>query len=190
MVLTMTWGIGWTFITALKVWKTFHWWTLFVKRIWCLSYKISEELCVITLKGDAKFKGKLTCSWKNNLSNLVNFHSRSQKSLNLHFDGFLLSEAYKDLSEKVQKRYVSWYWRVMQSLNKNWLLVPKMTREIWWILMWAVASLKVCTLISYFCRKYLMFELTKYRGVVSWKMNYCFKNDISNLVTFHTSSWK
>ena len=28
-------------------------------------------------------------------------------------------------------------------------------------------SLKICTLIGYFCRKYVMFELKKYRGVVS-----------------------
>ena len=59
------------------------------------------------LKGGAKFKGKLTCGLKNDLTNLVNFHARSQKSGNLHFDGFLLSKAYKDLDEKVQKSYVS-----------------------------------------------------------------------------------
>ena len=44
----------------------------------------------MTLKGDAKSKGKLTCGLKN-----------------LHFDGLLLSKAYKDLDEKVQKSYVS-----------------------------------------------------------------------------------
>ena len=27
--------------------------------------------------------------------------------------------------------------------------------------------LKICTLMGYFCRKYVMFELKKYRGVVS-----------------------
>ena len=59
------------------------------------------------LKGDTKFKGKLTCGLKNDLINLVNFHASSQKSGNLHFDGFLLSKAYRDLHEKVQKSYVS-----------------------------------------------------------------------------------
>ena len=44
--------------------------------------------------------------------------------------------------EKVQKNYASWEWRVMQSLKKNWLLDPKMTTGIWWILMRPVASLK------------------------------------------------
>ena len=57
----------------------------------------------MTLKGDAKFKGKLTCGLKNDIRNLVNFHASSRKSENLHFDGLLLSKAYKVLNEKVQK---------------------------------------------------------------------------------------
>ena len=60
----------------------------------------------MTLKGDAKFKGKLTCSLKNDIRNLVNFHLSSQKSENMQF-GFPLSKAYKDSDEKVQKSYVS-----------------------------------------------------------------------------------
>ena len=34
------------------------------------------------------------------------------------FDGFLSSKAYKVLDEKVQKNYLSWHWRVLQSLRK------------------------------------------------------------------------
>ena len=49
------------------------------------------------LKGDAKFKGKLTRGLKNEIRNLVNFHTSSQKSENLH----------KVLDEKVQKSYFS-----------------------------------------------------------------------------------
>ena len=61
----------------------------------------------MTLKGDTKFKGKQACGLKNNLMNLLNFHVSSLKSGNLHFDGLLLSKAYKDLDGKVQKSYVS-----------------------------------------------------------------------------------
>ena len=121
----------------------------------------------MTLKGDAKFKGKLTRGLKNDIRNLVNFHASSRKSENLHFDGLLLSKAYKDLDEKVQKSYVSWHWRVMQSLKKNWLLVPKMTWGIWWILMGAVASLKICTLMCYFCQQHIKFQPKKYRRIIS-----------------------
>ena len=61
----------------------------------------------MTLKDDAKFKGKLKCGLKNDIRNLVNFHASSQKSQNLHFDWILFSKAYKDLDEKVQNSYVS-----------------------------------------------------------------------------------
>ena len=47
------------------------------------------------LKGDAKFKAKLTRGLKNDIMNLVNFHASSRKSENLHFDGLFLSKAYK-----------------------------------------------------------------------------------------------
>ena len=61
----------------------------------------------MTMKSDAKFKGKLTFGLKSNLRNLLNFHASSWKSGNLHFDGLLFSKAYKDLDEKVQNSYVS-----------------------------------------------------------------------------------
>ena len=57
----------------------------------------------MALKGDGKFKGKLTCSLKNNTRNLVNFHASSRKSEILDFDRILLTKTYKDLDEKMQK---------------------------------------------------------------------------------------
>ena len=45
----------------------------FVESILCLSQKSAEELCVITLKNDAKYEEELTCALKNNMGNLVNF---------------------------------------------------------------------------------------------------------------------
>ena len=66
----------------------------------------------MTLKGDAKFKRKLTSGLKNDIRNLVNFHVSSRKSGNFHFEWIPLSEAYKDLDEKVQKGYFSYHERV------------------------------------------------------------------------------
>ena len=67
----------------------------------------------MTVKGDPKFKGKLTRGLENDIKNFVKFNSSSQKSENLHFDGLLLSKAFKVLNEKVQKSDVSWHWRVI-----------------------------------------------------------------------------
>ena len=61
----------------------------------------------MTLNGDANFKGKLTRGLKNDIRNSVSFHVSSRKYENLHFYGFLLSKAYKDLNEKVLTSYVS-----------------------------------------------------------------------------------
>ena len=121
----------------------------------------------MTLKGVAKFKRKLTCGLKNDIRNLVNFYASSWKSKNWHFDWIRLSKVYKYLDEKVQKSYVSWNWRVMQSLKKNWLLVPKMTWGIWWILMRVVASLEICTLMCYFCQLAYKVQPKKYRRIIS-----------------------
>ena len=55
----------------------------------------------MTLKSNAKLKGKLTHGLKNDIKNLVSFHSSSRKSENLHFYGLLFSKAYKVSDEKV-----------------------------------------------------------------------------------------
>ena len=105
-------------------------------------------------------------------------------------DSLLLPIAYKVSTNKVQNNYLSWHCKMIQTMKKNWLFIWKMILGIWWTFTWAVESLKICTLKDCFCRKYAMFELKRCRGVVLWKMTDGFKNDISNLVNFPTSSWK
>ena len=107
-------------------------------------------------------------NWHEAWRNLVNFHAGSQMSENLYFDGLLQSKAFKVLGEKANKSYVSWHWRVMQSLKKNWLLVPKMTWRTWWTLMWAVASLKICTLMCYLSIAYKVSAKKVHQSYLSW----------------------
>ena len=38
-----------------------------------MSFKSAEELRVMTMKNDAKFEEKLTCHFKTDLRNLMNF---------------------------------------------------------------------------------------------------------------------
>ena len=61
----------------------------------------------MTLKCVVIFKEKLTSGLKNDIWNLINFHGGSRKSEKLHFEGLVLSKAYKFLDEKVQKCSVS-----------------------------------------------------------------------------------
>ena len=117
-----------------------------------------------------KFEEKPTLGSKNDMRNLVNFNVMN-KSESLLFDVLLSSLAYEVSAKKIQKNYLSWHWKKMQTFKKNWLFVWEMTWEIWWTLTRVVESLKICSLMGYFCRKYVMFALKKHRGNV-WKMTY------------------
>ena len=69
--------------------------------------------------------------------------------------------------------------------------------QIWWNFTWAVESLKFCTFIGSFCPNHIMFQLKKYRAVIShgteeWcnakfkeKLACNFKYDMGNVVNFY-----
>ena len=79
----------------------------FCPRYIMFELKFTEELCVMTLKGYAIFKEKLTSGLKNDIRSLVNLHASNCKPENGHFDSLVLSKAYKTLDEKLLKTYVS-----------------------------------------------------------------------------------
>ena len=126
VVSKMAWGIGWTFIRVLKNMKKCTLMTLFTQNIEFFSKKIHRNYVSWQWRLMQYFNENWLVAWKMT-KNLVSFHVSSRKSKNLHFYGLLLTKTCKDLDEKLQKSYVSWHWKVMQSLNKNLLLVPKIT---------------------------------------------------------------
>ena len=46
----------------------------------CISLKFIWELCIMTMKNDAKFENVLTCPFKIYMRNLTNFDPSTQKS--------------------------------------------------------------------------------------------------------------
>ena len=52
----------------------------FIQSIKCVSLKFTGELCVMTMKNDAKFEKELTCQFKIDMRNLTNFDPNTQKS--------------------------------------------------------------------------------------------------------------
>ena len=162
------------------------WLNPFVQSMQIFRWKSTEELSLITLKSDAKFEEKLTLGSKNDMRNLLNFNAISAKSGNLHFDVLLFSIAYKVSALKVQKMYLSWHWKKIQTLKKNWLFFWKMTWRFWRTLTWAVESLEFALWTT--CRKYVMFELKRCRGVVLWKMTYGFKNLVNHTIENNESN--
>ena len=104
-------------------WKSENWYFdgPLLPKAW-FRWKSIEELCLMTLKSDTKSEEKLTLGFKNDMMNLVNFNPSSGKSKNVHIDEvLLLSIAFKVSAKKVQKNYLSWHWKKIQTLKKNWL---------------------------------------------------------------------
>ena len=89
-----------------------------------LQLKSIEEFFLMTLKSDAKFEEKLIFFFRND-KKLVTFDLNTWYSQNILFDWFLLCKVYNVWPKKVQRSYLSWHWRVMLNLKKNWLVVWK-----------------------------------------------------------------
>ena len=50
-----------------------------------MSLKFTEELCVMKMKNDSKFEEDLTCQFKIDTKNLMNFDPSTQKSQKFAF---------------------------------------------------------------------------------------------------------
>ena len=55
-------------------------WDPFVQSRKVMTLKFAEELCVMTMKNNAKFEEKLTCHFKTDIRNSTNFDSSTRKS--------------------------------------------------------------------------------------------------------------
>ena len=45
-----------------------------------MTLKFTEELCVMTMENNARFEEELTCDFKSDMRNLMNFDSSTRKS--------------------------------------------------------------------------------------------------------------
>ena len=64
----------------LKVSKLRLWWDSSVQSRKGMTLTFTEELCVMTIKDNAKFEEELTCHFKTDMRNLTNFDSSTRKS--------------------------------------------------------------------------------------------------------------
>ena len=81
----------------------------------------------MALKSDAKFKEKLTFGFKYiRHEEFVEFSPNHSKVQKCHSDGLFLSKVYEFWTKKIQKRYLSQHWRVMQNLKIPNFVVSKM----------------------------------------------------------------
>ena len=142
VVSNMTRRIWWIFIQPLKSKKKSIWWAIF-----------------------SNFVEKMTFGSKNDMRNLVICNVQAVASLKICTLICYFCLYHIKFQLKKYRRILSWLWKKIQTLKKNWLFVLKMTWGNQRNLTWAVKTLKICTLMGYFCSKYVMFELKRYRGV-------------------------
>ena len=101
----LTHGIWWMLTQAPESLKNLHFNGIFLIKA---SYSIllelkksTDELCLMTLKIDAKFERKLTCAFKNNMRNLWNFYRLRNSDLILESK---MVELYLNKNSKQQDR--------------------------------------------------------------------------------------
>ena len=121
----------------------------------------------MTLKSDAKFKEKLTCGFKYDMKDLVNFHPTTQKSKNFTSMGYFCPKYMRfEL-----KKYRGVIFHDTEQWCKIWinpdLVVSKMAWGIGWTFIRALKSLENCTSMGSFCQRHIMFQLEYFRGIMS-----------------------
>ena len=108
----------------------------------------------------------MTCGFKHDIRNLVNFHPTTQKSTNFFFDGLFLSKVHEIWAKKKKNAGVIFY--DTEQWCKIWtnpdLVVSKNSMRNRWTFIKALKSLKSCRLIGSFCPKHIIFELENFRG--------------------------
>ena len=151
----------------------------------------------MTLKRDAKFKEELTCGFKYDMRNLVDFHPTTQK-----YENFILMDFFCPNCMRFElKKYRDLIFHDTEWWCKIWMnpdfVVSNMAWEIGWNFIRALKSLKNCTVMGSFFSKACNLSAIKFQGnFVLWhsrvmqKLTYGSKNDIRNLVNFNVSSSK
>ena len=105
----------------------------------------------------------MTCSFKYDMRNFVNFHPTTQK-----FQNFTSMDYFCPKYPRFElKEYGGVIFHDTEQWCKVWinpdLVVPKMTWGIGWTFITALKNLKNCTFMGSFCPKDIMFQQENFR---------------------------
>ena len=128
---------------------------------------------LMELNTDTTFEGKLTCAFKNEMRNYSKFSPEHVwNSKNWKFDGIVLSKVENIWTENLQGSFVSWQWRRIPNLNRNWLVSSKLTWRIWRILTRALENLKNLTFNGLLLSKVYNVWPKKVQGIMFGSIEY------------------
>ena len=142
MVWKITWGIWQIFIRALaslKIGTVMGFFCSKLKMYELKTYLCKMNLCIKTMKNDAKIEEELTCQLTSGIWSILIWLLENLK--NLHFNWLPLTKIYNVWAKKVQGSYVWWHWILIQNLKENWLSLSKITWGIWEIFTWKPQNL-------------------------------------------------
>ena len=105
----------------LNVSKLGLWWNTVIQSKKLLSWKFTEELCIIAMKNVTKFEEKLTCCFKIDTTIWPILTPEFECLKNFLFSWLLLTKVYNIWAKK--HRRVWWHWKFMQNLKENWLVL-------------------------------------------------------------------
>ena len=122
----------------------------------------SSFFSVITFNCSVNFQLMHFLLWRKRLHQSPNFDTSKCSNVNCQIP-YVISQIHdvilmgsfcpnhiKFQLKKIQKSYLSWHFRMMQSLKKNWLVVSNMTGRISWTFIEPLKSLKISLWLALF----------------------------------------
>ena len=124
----LTWGIWWILTQALENLKTFHFNVLDFSKVYIVwANKVQRSYLSWNWRGIQNLEKNRLVVPKLAWEIWQNFTRALESLQDFHLNGLLMSKVYIVWTKKVQRSYLSWNWRWMQNLERNWLVVSKLT---------------------------------------------------------------
>ena len=135
----LTWEICQILTRALERHINFHFnWFLLSKVYILFELKKFGEVFFHDTEDWCKTWGQIDLSFQNWHEEFVIFWSGPLESLTIFtIMVSFLSKLYIVCSTKVQRSNLSWHWRLMENMERNWLVISKLTWGIYQILTWS-----------------------------------------------------
>ena len=154
---------------VLKSLKDFHFNGLLLSEVFIVwGKKVQRSYLSWHWRVIQNWKKNWLAAWKMT-RNFANFHQSTWKCQNWNFDGILLSKVGNVWAQNLQRSYVSWQWRMIQKLKRNWLVVLKLTWGTSQILTRALESLKnLCFNWLLVTKVYIVWAAKVQRSYLSW----------------------
>ena len=153
VVSKLTWEMRQVFTRALESLNDFHFNMLLLSKVYTVWGKKVQRSYIHDTEEWYKIWKEINLwfqNWHKEFNNFWPEHSKVSKIFTCMCSFWT---SYIFWARKVQTSYLSWHWRVMQNLKKNWVVVWKMTWGIWQIFTRVLEIVKIGTLMAFFCPK-------------------------------------